>query len=812
MRNVSMNESGCFTPKVSVIVPVYNPGQGISRCIESLRTQEMSEIEIIFIDDRGNDKSMEAVKAAAREDKRIRIISNPNNLGAGSSRNIGIEEARGEYLSFVDADDFISPQFLSLLYIKAKAEDSDIVKGTCVFCKDPGNGILQQRIRNEINNKIRQRIKDGEPFFIAFISQHWTALYRRELVLKHARYGNSRVGQDLTFQLQICMACHTFSFEEKALYYYVKRKGSAVNLGTKAQLYGYVDAFQQQCAFLESQCVNRQDCAKYVTALAVYLLRYLRFRSYEAELETTANHCQEEIRSIIIGLSFVWEILYQFEEIRLLVLYHVNPVLEVFSVEGEVQEPKEWMDIFTAGVELAKKYPGIYHRLLKKQLDHAYQMSARVITELMIKKGQLSEGAYYLNRLKEDKRRLETACHEKENIEVSVIVPFVSRGICIKKCIDSIINQSMKNLEIFFVDDRKNVDSDDLKQVSENDDRVVVFKTPVNLGRGMSRNIGIENARGKYLVFVEEKDYAEPEYIQSLFERAEATEADVVLSPLMKEKGEKVLFTDEAPFRCVKGGLYRRDYLIQEKIVFDKTDIDEDRLFNLTLAWNHPRVTYVSEAFYHDCPDVSSFYIYPNDCHLKQSLFALDNRLCFVEKQKMEYPNKDLSSYLMCELRHCLEMQVIAENMDISNDEKCQYFRQIIMRARRIQKWIKPDCFKRMIEMLDEYGINLVVSRFTEYDDKIRKKAYLQVCRNYEKAIDIYPAELVREIEDGFKGAYRNALACLQKMILSDSGETENYYKSIRSCYLNSISILRKKKILHSPAEISGCFNEKTYE
>ena len=104
-----------ITPKVSIIIPVWNPGPGIRRCVESLRGQTLEDIEMIFVDDCGTDNAMDVVHAAAKEDPRIRIIENPENLGPGISRNKGIKEARGEYLSFVDADDYVNTVFLERL-------------------------------------------------------------------------------------------------------------------------------------------------------------------------------------------------------------------------------------------------------------------------------------------------------------------------------------------------------------------------------------------------------------------------------------------------------------------------------------------------------------------------------------------------------------------------------------------------------------------------------------------------------------------------------------------------------------------------
>ena len=85
--------------KVSVVLPVYNVEQYIGKCIESLKLQTLKELEFIFVDDKSQDGSIKIVESAAREDQRICILYNDENIGAGPSRNHGIEMARGEYLS-----------------------------------------------------------------------------------------------------------------------------------------------------------------------------------------------------------------------------------------------------------------------------------------------------------------------------------------------------------------------------------------------------------------------------------------------------------------------------------------------------------------------------------------------------------------------------------------------------------------------------------------------------------------------------------------------------------------------------------------
>ena len=185
-------------PKVSVIIPVWNPGDGIRRCVTSLRGQTLKDIEMIFVDDYGTDGAMDVVRAAAAEEPRIRIITNAENMGAGASRNAAIDVARGEYLSFVDADDYVSLNFLEMLYTKAKSEDLDIVKGRIVYELEDGT----ETAHADLNERIRNGIRDGKPLFRLFTHQHQSAIYRRFLLEKYdIRYGTSRRAQDDTFLL-----------------------------------------------------------------------------------------------------------------------------------------------------------------------------------------------------------------------------------------------------------------------------------------------------------------------------------------------------------------------------------------------------------------------------------------------------------------------------------------------------------------------------------------------------------------------------------------------------------------------------------
>ena len=116
-------------PKVSVIIPVYKTEDYLRKCLDSVCNQTLKDIEIICINDCSPDGCLEILKEYASKDERIKIIDFKENKGAACARNAGIDAAQGEYLGFVDSDDFIDLDFYEKLYIKAKETNAQIVKG-----------------------------------------------------------------------------------------------------------------------------------------------------------------------------------------------------------------------------------------------------------------------------------------------------------------------------------------------------------------------------------------------------------------------------------------------------------------------------------------------------------------------------------------------------------------------------------------------------------------------------------------------------------------------------------------------------------
>lgn len=120
--------------KVSVVVPVYNPGAFIDPCIASLLAQTMSadDLELVFVDDGSTDDSLARLEAVAAQHRQVRVISIPNSGWPGKPRNVGTDAAHGEYVMFVDQDDTMEPEALERMYTLGAAHEADVVLGKVI--------------------------------------------------------------------------------------------------------------------------------------------------------------------------------------------------------------------------------------------------------------------------------------------------------------------------------------------------------------------------------------------------------------------------------------------------------------------------------------------------------------------------------------------------------------------------------------------------------------------------------------------------------------------------------------------------------
>ena len=253
------NTTGKSMIKVSVILPVYGVADYIVKCTESLLAQTLQEIEFLFVDDHGPDNSIEllkqTIKGHARE-KQFRILTPEHNLGAGMARNFAIPEAKGEYIAFVDSDDWIEPDMFERMYNRAKEQGStDLCM--CQASKDYLDDTPSQILKNP-------DVEEGEfthekrAFFLThYVSYFWTFLYRRDLIEKRA-IPEDRSADDSFFLACALMTAKSLARVDAPFYHYLIRPGSVCTTKDSVKYKKRLTVFSKLMAYAKAQGVYEE--------------------------------------------------------------------------------------------------------------------------------------------------------------------------------------------------------------------------------------------------------------------------------------------------------------------------------------------------------------------------------------------------------------------------------------------------------------------------------------------------------------------------------------------------------------------------
>lgn len=197
-------------PKISVIVPVYNSGRYIDTCLQSLAGQSMDDIEAILVDDHGTDDSMDKARAFVSSyagGKSFVFAETPKNSGPGAARNVGIELARGEYVAFVDSDDYVESTYCEELYAAAEVAGADMA------CCDI-------QIGEEV--KRNADVSDKFHFLKHFVSYFTTFVYKKEMLdANDLRFPVSSSAEDTCFLACCVLSANNMTQIHKPLYHYI---------------------------------------------------------------------------------------------------------------------------------------------------------------------------------------------------------------------------------------------------------------------------------------------------------------------------------------------------------------------------------------------------------------------------------------------------------------------------------------------------------------------------------------------------------------------------------------------------------------
>ncbi len=259
--------------KISVIVPVYNVEKYLPACLDSLVEQTYQNLEIILVDDGSTDSSGRICDEYAGKDSRIQVI-HKKNAGVAMARNSGIICATGEYISFVDSDDWLAKNAYRILYWGLKKYHAQCTVGCCVHVVDKGGKLVYEKTKGrplwcgDSRKAMKRVLLEG--------SAIWNRLFKRE-VFDTVRFPKGRVNDDEVAALHAYERCEKVVFLNRYTYFYRLRKNSvttsAFSLRNLDFYYNSLDNFE----FIRKTAPRLIPCAQYriITAL---LYCYIKMR------------------------------------------------------------------------------------------------------------------------------------------------------------------------------------------------------------------------------------------------------------------------------------------------------------------------------------------------------------------------------------------------------------------------------------------------------------------------------------------------------------------------------------------------------
>ena len=234
---------------ISVVIPVFNVEPYLNKCMTSIVQQSYKELEIIVVDDGSTDNSSQICDEWAVRDSRVRVIHKENG-GLSDARNAGLAVATGRYISFVDSDDWLQPQFMEILMKTLKEANADIVECGVLFVDEQGQ-ILRRRCfqgnkaeKNRIE-ALRALVKEDGVYQTV-----WNKLYKRD-VLEGILFEKGKYNEDDFWTYQIFDRAEKLIVIPNELYCYLQRKSSIMGGGYQLKRLNSLEARLQRMEFLQ---------------------------------------------------------------------------------------------------------------------------------------------------------------------------------------------------------------------------------------------------------------------------------------------------------------------------------------------------------------------------------------------------------------------------------------------------------------------------------------------------------------------------------------------------------------------------------
>ena len=571
--------------KVSVIVPVYNGEKYLAQCLDSIINQTLEDIEIICVNDGSNDNSLSILEKYASKDNRIKIISTENN-GLGAARNSGLELATGEFIAFVDADDWIDKETYGLLYSKSVSSNLDLLIFQLINYIENNGNLVETDLYNHkcfINHSITEKSifnhEDTKEYLFEIPVCAVSKLYKKEFLDKN----NLRFPEG-------------FLFEDNSFFY---------NAYLNAEKCGFLAKHLYFRRRHEESITQKFDRDKFdvVKAANEILNIFIENNAYETYKRPVINHT--------FSMLLEW-----FSKLPLKLKNEFYKVIK-FNFRGFQDLSNDFKS------NLNEKYLNVFNISLKHSnfIDYYSEYKLSAVNYTIYDYGH----EYGLNSDEYTKYKSNNKFYK-----ITVIIPIYNNEKIIKRTLRSIEKQSfgIENIEVLMINDGSTDNTFDV--INEYADKYESFKAihieKGNGSPGTPRNIGIMEANAEYVIFLDHDDFFDIEALDTLYNVMISKDLDIVYGTYVSIDNQvptKIIYPNEYhgyfeniednpraiafPPPSIWTKLFKKDLLIENNILFP-TIFGEDAIFLSKALVKASGIEYLWDALicYHDLNDKSN--------------------------------------------------------------------------------------------------------------------------------------------------------------------------------------------------------------
>ncbi len=248
-----------MNPKISIIIPVYNVEKYLSACLDSVLAQTFRDFEVVCVNDGATDRSLEILNEYAAKDQRIKIVSQENQ-GQAVARNTGIQQAQGEYIYFLDSDDWVHPQLIEICYTLAKKHDADLISFD--YSKEAYGDNLSIKPIDFSKSIIKIT---NNPVFLGSHKENfaihynvWTKFYKKELI-KNLSFIKGIVCEDFPYTFAVlAKKPKTVVVKEKLYFYRYNQNSISHQKSSVKEIQDYKTSVLSICEIYKKTELNRE--------------------------------------------------------------------------------------------------------------------------------------------------------------------------------------------------------------------------------------------------------------------------------------------------------------------------------------------------------------------------------------------------------------------------------------------------------------------------------------------------------------------------------------------------------------------------